>query len=142
MVLCPSQDIVEITALVNSIKDGEDVHVLSFPLDPALSKQANITRALELLPDDIETVVYAFVSITFDHSSGSSSKGVKRKEISVVLTNVKLDYWFRVFIYTGASVTIIVDIPGKRLAYHVLNEGSARIERSSKWKQYQAVKMM
>jgi hypothetical protein len=64
MLLCPSQDIVEIAALMNSVKDGKDVQVLSFALDPTLSKHANITRALELLPDDVETVVYKLVSRT------------------------------------------------------------------------------
>ena len=78
MLLGPSQDIVEIAALVNSVKDGKDVHVLSFALDPTLSKHANITRALELLPDDIETVVYRFVSATTINASGTASTGVRR----------------------------------------------------------------
>jgi len=76
MLLGPSQYIVEIAALVDSVEDGKDVHVLSFTLDPTLSKHTNITRALELLPDDIETVVYTLVSATLDHASGINSTGV------------------------------------------------------------------
>jgi hypothetical protein len=39
----------------------------------------------------------------------------------IVPTNMKLDDWFGVLVNTSSSVAVIVNIPGKRLAYHVLD---------------------
>jgi hypothetical protein len=59
---------------------------------------------------------------------------------------MKLNYGFRVLVDTSPSIAVIVDIPRKRLAYHVLKEESALLKskRSKKTpsQSYQAVKMM
>jgi len=60
---------------------------------------------------------------------------IRQESRSTVLTNMKLDYRFRVLVDTSSSITVIVDIPGKRLAYHVLKKDLALSKRLYKQKQ-------